>query len=109
MFLRFVVLKYSTNTIVYSTIKKFLFVHYLWYYNKLLIITYNYDTIWIAHIFSKIFTITFSLSKYFQTSGIDLIKFQQLIKAVLTQLEMKNGMEDKNKQVMNLLGGRIIK
>ncbi|KAF0769443.1 Uncharacterized protein FWK35_00003288 [Aphis craccivora] len=52
----------------------------------------------LAHIFSKIFTITFSLSKYFQTSGIDLIKFQQLIKAVLTQLEMKNGMEDKNKQ-----------
>lgn len=49
------------------------------------------------------------MSKYFQTSGIDLIKFQQLIKAVLTQLEMKNGMEDKNKQVMNLLGGRIIK
>lgn len=73
------------------------------------VITNNYDTIWIAHIFSKIFIITYPLSKYFQTSGIDLIKCQQLIKVALTQLEIENGMEDKNKQVMNLLSGKIIK
>lgn len=55
------------------------------------------------------FIITYPLSKYFQTSGIDLIKCQQLIKVALTQLEMENGMEDKNKKIMNLLSGKIIK
>lgn len=78
--------------------------------NNLMDSLLKYETVLTAHIFSKIFSVTNSLSKYLQTSNLDLLKCQQLVKSTIEQLEsFICGMDDIKIQVKNLLNGQIIK
>lgn len=47
----------------------------------------KYETILIAHMFMNIFSVIGPLSRYLQTSGIDLLKCQQMVKSALNQIE----------------------
>ena len=46
----------------------------------------KHETILIAQIYLRVFSITEPVSKYLQTSGLDLLKSQQLVSAALVQL-----------------------
>lgn len=46
----------------------------------------KYETILIAHIFIKIFSITGPLSRYLQTSGLDILKCIQMVEVSLNEL-----------------------
>lgn len=46
----------------------------------------KYETILIAHIFMKIFSITGPLSRYLQTSGLDILKCIQMVEVSLNEL-----------------------
>ncbi|XP_025194264.1 uncharacterized protein LOC112593893 [Melanaphis sacchari] len=55
--------------------------------NCLLSSLLKYENILIAHMFMKIFSITGPLSRYLQTSGLDLLKCQQMVEGTLKQIE----------------------
>jgi hypothetical protein len=50
----------------------------------------KYETILIAHIFMKIFSITSLLSRYLQTSGLDILKYIQIVEVSLIELKKKS-------------------
>lgn len=52
----------------------------------------KYETIFIAHLYmNTYFSITGPLSKYFQTSGLDLHRCVQMVNASLNDLKLRNG------------------
>lgn len=55
--------------------------------NNLLTSLLKYETILIAHLYMNIFSITGPLSRYLQTSGLDLHKCVQMVKASLNELK----------------------
>jgi len=54
--------------------------------NNYLDLLLKYETILTAHIFMGTFSITGPLSRYLQTSGLDLLKCQQMVKYALSQI-----------------------
>jgi len=54
--------------------------------NNYLDLLSKYETILTAHIFMNVFSITGPLSRYLQTSGLDLLKCQQMVKSALSQI-----------------------
>ncbi|KAL4089590.1 hypothetical protein QTP88_024603 [Uroleucon formosanum] len=54
--------------------------------NNYLDLLLKYETILTAHIFMNVFSITGPLSRYLQTSGLDLLKCQQMVKSALSQI-----------------------
>lgn len=54
-----------------------------------------YETILIAHLYMKIFQITGSLSRYLQSSKLDLLKCQQMVTSALESIKnIQRSMED---------------
>jgi hypothetical protein len=66
----------------------------------------KYETILIAHMYMKIFQITGPLSKYLQSSKLDLLKCQQIVTNALVSLKnIQRSMEDikvSDKYIMNI-------
>ncbi|XP_050065875.1 uncharacterized protein LOC126554927 [Aphis gossypii] len=63
--------------------------------NTYLDLLLKYETILTAHIFMNVFSITGPLSRYLQTSGLDLLKCQQMVKSALSQIvEYQRDMEN---------------
>jgi hypothetical protein len=54
--------------------------------NNYLDLLLKYETILTAHIFMNVFSITGPLSRYLQTSGLDLLKCQLMVKSALSQI-----------------------
>ncbi|XP_025425624.1 uncharacterized protein LOC112694388 [Sipha flava] len=54
--------------------------------NNYLDLLLQYETILTAHIFMNVFSITGPLSRYLQTSGLDLLKCQLMVKSALSQI-----------------------
>ena len=63
----------------------------------------KHETILIAQIYLRVFSITEPVFKYLQTSGLDILKSQQLVSAALVQLRSIQSMQLEN----NLPGKRI--
>lgn len=55
--------------------------------NCLLLSLMKYENILILHMFIKIFSIPSSLSRYLQTSGLDLLKCQQMVEETLEKIK----------------------